>query len=162
MSGLTMCTEGCAERYLNGAPVISETPKMSRKDKRRANLCMADGCDSGGKHDWYETNDLFCAEHYLPKLQERFEEVRAALGNLCYAIDPQYPPGHSWLGVAKHCTEKVESLKRAVADWRSDAVEGENQCERLERKVAMLEQERGPGMKPEPAPITCDIGAMYE
>lgn len=54
MSGLTMCTEGCAERYLNGAPVISETPKMSRKDKRRANLCMADGCDSGGRHDWYE------------------------------------------------------------------------------------------------------------
>lgn len=39
---------------------------------------------------------------------------------------------------------------------------GAKGCEWPPQRIAMLEAERGPGLKPEPAPITCDMGEYYE
>jgi hypothetical protein len=33
---------------------------------------------------------------------------------------------------------------------------------KLRQRVAMLEAERGPGLKAEPKPITCDVGAYWD
>lgn len=159
MNGALFCSMPCAEKHLEGPPL----PKMSPAEKRRAKLCMADGCDAAAKHYMGNTNEVFCAEHYLPHVEKWFRDSNERLGKLCYDINPHYDAGgRGWDGVVDHCAAYVGKLKADNDNLRAEIRHHYDRRKEAEKRIAMLEAERGPGMKPEPAPITCDVGAYYD
>lgn len=135
---------------------------FGRREKLQAKICTTDGCDKAGVRYQATTDDLFCVEHHLPALEKRHDELRNALADLCYVIDPVHPDAQSWVGIAKHCQGVVLAAQEtARVGTRIDEIRN-SEIEALRRRVRNLEAERGPGMKAPQPVITCDLGEDYE
>lgn len=80
----------------------------------------------------------------------------------------QVAVGYRWDAIPtfSEVAAKVEAMALDIARLKRHSENLNKECETHAARVRQLEREReverGPGLKPEPAPITCDIGAYYE
>jgi len=80
-----------------------------------------------------------------------FEEVAARVEAIC--------EGRGVISKANPATEKLQAEN---AKLREDRDFYKQRAESQWQHIKMLEREQGPGIKPEPAPITCDMGAYWD
>ncbi len=122
-------------------------------------------CDCGKPAEYMDAA-LFkkgrCSRCEVDDRQRHLDERNAQFFKVARLLLDNTDAGYEWSVLAERTAKAVDDLRADVSLARGALYIANKRREEAEKRVAMLEVERGPGLSA-PKPIqTCDVGADWE